>query len=193
MECLRFDRLTLSPEPASVNGFFQSILLQVRFEVVGVHHLAGHNLSLWGTIGFMNDQRDNSGNSENATASAGPFILAVAIVALILGGIFVSSWMSPAEENVSESDRISRLVADYVAAHNENDTKTLQGLTCANFDPETGPLADTEGDVEMQGLNETVVSGDRATVDVRLSGGGQDQRVEVWTLTRDGEGWDICT
>ncbi|TSD48814.1 hypothetical protein FFI94_023485 [Rhodococcus sp. KBS0724] len=141
----------------------------------------------------MNDQRDDSGNSESKTASAGPFILAVAIVALILGGIFVSSWLSPADENVSEDDRISRVVADYVAASNENDTKTLQTLTCANFDPKTGPLAEAEGDVEMQGINESSVSGDRATVDVRLSGGGQDQRVEVWTLTRDGDSWNICT
>ncbi|NMM89995.1 hypothetical protein B2J88_37625 [Rhodococcus sp. SRB_17] len=140
----------------------------------------------------MSDQLRDSDNSENKTASAGPFLLAVAIVALILGGIFVASWMSPAEENVTEDDLVSRSVADYTAAHNENDIKTLQGLTCANFDPKTGPLADAKSGVEVKGVDNIEVTGDRARADVNLSGGGPGSRVEVWNLTRDGESWDVC-
>ncbi|MCJ0902234.1 hypothetical protein [Rhodococcus sp. ARC_M6] len=141
----------------------------------------------------MSDQLRDSDNSENKTASAGPFLLAVAIVALILGGIFVASAMSPAEDNVTETDRISRTVADYVAAHNKNDTKTLQSLTCANFDKQSDALAAANGEVELAGVDNPVVTGDRAQADVRLSGGGLGNKVEAWTFTRDGEGWDVCS
>lgn len=80
----------------------------------------------------MSDELRESDNIDGKKASAGPFLLAVAIVALILGGIFVASWISPAEENVTESDRVSRSVTDYVDAENRNDAETIKTLTCAS-------------------------------------------------------------
>lgn len=140
----------------------------------------------------MNDELHDDGSTGDKKASAGPFLLAVAIVALILGGIFFASWVSPAEENVSESDRVSRSIADYVDAENKGDGETLETMTCAGFDADRAPLAGADGVVEVKGIDGVVVNGNGARADVRVSGGGQGERVSTWKLTRDGDRWVVC-
>ena len=154
--------------------------------------MTGHNFKLWGTIGVMSDELRESDNIDGKKASAGPVLLAVAIVALILGGIFVASWISPAEENVTESDRVSRSVTDYVDAENRNDAETVKTLTCASFNSSTGPMAGVDGTVELKGVDGVVVNGDRARADVTITGGGAGERVSTWALTRDGNRWVVC-
>lgn len=152
--------------------------------------LTVHNLKLWGTIGGMTDETGE--NIEDKKASAGPFLLAVAIVALIMGGIVFASCTSPAEENLSESDRVSRTASDYVNAVNNKDGATISRLTCVNFDESAGPLAGVDGAVKLEGVGNVEMSSYGAQADVRISGGGRGERDSTWTFSLDGDRLLVC-
>ncbi|MGC0365647.1 hypothetical protein ABH922_003631 [Rhodococcus sp. 27YEA15] len=140
----------------------------------------------------MSDELRDLDAHEQKKASAGPFLLAVGIVGAILLAIVLMAVFSPAEKNVTESDLVSRTVTDYVDAENQKDTPTVNTLTCANFDTDAGPLVGADGKVELQGVDDVTFDGDTARADVRITGGGQGERVSSWTLTRSGDRWLVC-
>lgn len=142
---------------------------------------------------------DSRGSSENdpgedpRRVTATPFIAAVAIVALVLVGIVVSSWLSPADENVTESDRISRAVADYLQAHNHNDSDVLETLVCKTYSDDRAVVADREGEISLVGVTDSEVEGDRATAQVRISApDDQGETTDTWELAREGDNWVVC-
>ncbi|MFD4368533.1 hypothetical protein [Rhodococcus sp. NPDC058521] len=142
---------------------------------------------------------DSSGSSEHdpgedpRRVTATPFLAAVAIVTLVIVGIFVAGWISPADENVTESDRINRAVADYVQAHNHNDSDLLDTLVCENYSEDRAPVAGRDGEIEVAGVDEAEVNGDRARAQVRINASDdKGETTDTWELTRDGDKWVIC-
>ncbi len=121
-----------------------------------------------------------------------PFMGALLIVVLLIVGVVGTQMLSPAQDELSDDQRIDRTVADYVSAHNENDTDILERLRCAELPAEEAPLADVEGNVQLQATQDIAVDGDRATVDVRATVDGTSQ-IETWQVVRVDSVWRVCT
>lgn len=121
-----------------------------------------------------------------------PFMGALLIVVLLILGVVGAQMLSPAQNELSDDERIDRTVADYVSAHNENDTDILARLRCAELPAQEAPLADVEGNVQLQATQDIAVDGDRATVDVRVTVDGTSQ-IETWQVVRVDSVWRVCT
>lgn len=126
--------------------------------------------------------------------SVAPFVAAAVIAVLVLGAIVLGGVLSPAEKNVTESDRITAAVRNFVEGSNSTDLVPPPGAGCQGFDPKRSPLAGRSGGgktVEFIELNDPEVDGDRAkaTVTTKVDG---DQQTSTWNLTRSGDKWLVC-
>ncbi|MFF3221856.1 hypothetical protein ACFYV7_03585 [Nocardia suismassiliense] len=126
--------------------------------------------------------------------SVAPFIAAAVIAVLVLAGIVIGGVLSPAEKNVTESDRIAAAVRGFVEGSNSTDLVPPPGTGCPGFDPKRSPLAGRSGGgktVEITKLVDPKVDGDRAmaTVTTKVDG---DEATSTWNLTRSGDKWLVC-
>lgn len=142
---------------------------------------------------------DSSGSSENdpgedpRRVTATPFVAAVAIVAFLLVGIVVAGWLSPADENVTDTDLISRAVADYLQAHNHNDADLLATLVCDSYADDRSVVAGRDGEIVLVGVDGVEVEGSRARADVRISApDDQGETTDAWGFIREGDDWVVC-
>ena len=124
--------------------------------------------------------------------TAWPFVAAVVVIAVIALGIVIAGLLSPAEENVTESDRIRVAVNNYVAARDSGDANQLKAATCTNFDADRSPLSDAPGKVTVKRVEAATVDGDRAEADVTVAHDDKDDPATSWSFARaDGE-WRVC-
>lgn len=130
---------------------------------------------------------------DDDTRTPWPFIAAVAVIGLIVAGIVIAGLLSPADENVSDSQRVQTAVTNFVAAHNKNDEPQLRAATCAEFDAAKSPLPQRSGEVSVDRVEAAVVDGDRATAEVTTKHDDATDPVTNWKFTRtDGE-WRVCS
>jgi len=124
-----------------------------------------------------------------------PFIAAavvavVVLIVIVLGGVF-----SPAEKNVTEADRISAAVQNFVEGTNETEEVPPPGAACAEFDAARTPLPYEEGSgktIELRSVTDWTVNGDRAKATVTTAADGAEQ-TSTWNLVRAERGWLVCT
>lgn len=124
-----------------------------------------------------------------------PFIAAAVIAVLVVLGIVLGAILSPAEKNVTEADRITAAVQNFVEGTNSTDEVPPPGSACANFDPARSPLADQEDSgktIELRSVTGHTVDGDRAKATVTTAMDGAEQ-TSTWNLVRGARGWLICT
>lgn len=125
------------------------------------------------------------------TGSIGPFLGAVTVIVLLIVGVVLAQVLSPAGDEIDDGERISRAVADYVRAHNEDDTAVLDRLRCEALPADRAPLSDVDGDVGFDGTGAVSIDGDRGTVEVRTTV-GDTRETETWQVTRIDDLWRIC-
>ncbi|MCQ4118077.1 Rv0361 family membrane protein [Rhodococcus tibetensis] len=125
--------------------------------------------------------------------TATPFIAAVVLVVVILVAIVVGGMLSPADRNVTEADRITRSVADYIQAHNHDDADLQKSLVCSTWSADRSPLEAREGEITLQGVDSPEVNGDRARADVRITAeDGRGETTNTWQLIRSDDTWVVC-
>ncbi|MEV0947898.1 hypothetical protein [Rhodococcus sp. NPDC049939] len=143
--------------------------------------------------GSPNGAGDGDDPVDPRRVTATPFIAAVASVVVILLIIVVSGWLSPAEENVTQADRISRTVADFIQAHNNNDTDLQESLTCSSWSDGRSVLSGREGEITLQQVESSEINGDRGRAVVRISADdAEGETTDTWQLTRVDGDWLIC-
>ncbi|HLS77967.1 MAG TPA: hypothetical protein VK083_14380 [Nocardia sp.] len=124
-----------------------------------------------------------------------PFIAAAVVAALVLAGIVLGVIFAPAEKNVTEADRISAAVQNFVAGVDETGEIPPPGTACADFDAARFPLPapqDSGKTIELKSVTDHTVNGDRAKATVTTSVDGVD-RTGTWLLVRGERGWLICS
>lgn len=122
-----------------------------------------------------------------------PFLAAVVVIAVIGLGIFLAGRISPAENNVTESDRIQVAVTNFVATHNSKDAKSAATTQCPGFDEKHSPLAGRDGKVVVSRVEAAEVNGDRAKADVTTGiESKQDDQTATWKFHRDDGTWRVC-
>ncbi|WP_069167396.1 Rv0361 family membrane protein [Nocardia altamirensis] len=127
--------------------------------------------------------------------SVAPFVAAAVVAVLVLGAIILGGVLSPAEKNVTESDRIAAAVRGFVEGANQTEAVPPPGTGCQGFVPERSPLAGRSGrgkTVEITKLVDPMVDGDRAKATVTTKVDGVEQTA-TWNLTRSGNKWLVCT
>ncbi|WP_174189311.1 Rv0361 family membrane protein [Nocardia barduliensis] len=127
--------------------------------------------------------------------SAVPFVAAAIVAAIVLIAIVLGGVLSPAEKNVTEAERITAAIGNFVDAANRSDAVPPPGTACQGFDPSRSPLAGQDGTgkpVEITKIDSPMVDGDRgkATVTTKVDG---REATSVWNLTRSGDRWLVCT
>lgn len=124
-----------------------------------------------------------------------PFIAAAVIAVLVLIAIVLGGVLSPAEKNVTEADRITAAVHNFVEGANETDEVPPPGAACADFDAARSPLAEQQGSgktIELKSVTGQTVNGDRAKATVTTAIDGAEQTA-TWNLVRVERGWLVCT
>ncbi|WP_306365187.1 hypothetical protein [Nocardia sp. CC227C] len=131
---------------------------------------------------------------QTGTRSMLPFLAAAGIIALVVVGIVIAGLVSPAEKNVTDSDRLAVAARNLVGALAADDP--LNGrIVCAGFDDDRSPVRIESDDaapaLEFVRLTDARVDGDRATatVTVRLDG---NESTSTWNFTRADDRWVVC-
>ncbi|MBF6241602.1 hypothetical protein IU474_31660 [Nocardia otitidiscaviarum] len=131
---------------------------------------------------------------QTGTRSMLPFLAAAGIIALVVLGIVIAGLVSPAEKNVTDSDRLAVAARNLVGALAADDPLGDR-IVCAGFDNDRSPVRieseDAAPALEFVRLTDARVDGDRATatVTVRLDG---TENTSTWNFTRGGNGWVVC-
>ncbi|MEU7630379.1 hypothetical protein AB0C34_10385 [Nocardia sp. NPDC049220] len=127
--------------------------------------------------------------------SAAPFLAAAVVAVVVLVAIVLGGVLSPAEKNVTDSDRIVAAVRNFVESSNVTAAVPPPGTACQGFDAARSPLAGQAGagkSVEITKLDNPMVDGDKgkATVTTKVDG---TSTTKTWNLTRSGSKWLVCT
>lgn len=135
-----------------------------------------------------------------------PFLIAVAIVVLVLGAIGVMHVVRPAEDRLTEESKVSRTINDYYTAQNALNYSNFRALTCAAqrdsadfpseeaFSTEQTEAREADGQIEISNISETVVNGDRATANVHSFRKQKTQtQITPVTLVKESDSWKVCS
>ncbi|MGY4100200.1 Rv0361 family membrane protein [Nocardia sp. R16R-3T] len=129
--------------------------------------------------------------------SMAPFIAAAVFAAVVLIAIVLGAMLSPAEKNVTESDKITAAVQRYAEARAATDDTPPPGVACPGFDESRTPLADQFGgaaagkSIKVSEIENAMVDGDRAKATVTIEVDGR-KTPATWNLTRSGDRWVVC-
>lgn len=146
-----------------------------------------------GMILPMTDAEEPSPTEHTATPrTVVPFIAAVAVIVVIVGAIVIAGIMFPAEDNVTEADRIQVAVTDFIGAYNDGDEQQKRGTECDGFDEKKSPLVGRDGKIVFDRVESPEVNGDRAKAQVTTSADDQDTRTDNWNFERSDGKWRVC-
>ncbi|MBF6211125.1 hypothetical protein IU433_06205 [Nocardia puris] len=127
--------------------------------------------------------------------SLAPFVAAAVVAGIVLVAIVLGGVLAPAEKNVTEADRVSAAVRNFVEGTNSSDLVPPPGTGCADFDPERSPLAGQEGSgktIQVKNIAAPAIDGEKATVSVTTDVEGAE-RTATWNLIRADGKWLVCT
>ncbi|MGQ4617510.1 Rv0361 family membrane protein [Nocardia sp. R7R-8] len=127
--------------------------------------------------------------------SAVPFVAAAVVAVIVLIAVVLGGVLSPAEKNVTDADRLTAAVRDFVDGSNRSAAVPPPGTACQGFDASRSPLAGQDGagkPVEITKIDQPMVDGDRGKATVTTKVGGQE-KTTTWNLTRSGDKWLVCT
>ncbi|MCM6777345.1 hypothetical protein NDR87_28045 [Nocardia sp. CDC159] len=127
------------------------------------------------------------------TRSLVPFIAAAVVALLLVGGVVLLGVLRPAENNVTDSDRVAVAVRNFATAQADSDAKRRATTACPEFDAVRSPLGpDALGkQVEIENIRDTTVDGGRARATVTSKIDGRE-RTATWNLTKSDERWLVC-
>ncbi|WP_072803864.1 Rv0361 family membrane protein [Rhodococcoides yunnanense] len=153
-----------------------------------------------------NASRVAAETGERRPASAWPFLLAVGIVVVILGGIFLAAQFAPAEKNITQAQLMTDAITEFVDAQNAGDVTALRATTCQDQlaqivtgsdeqyrQARAADVADNGKTVVDGAPTGYEVNGDRgvATVPIKQEKSGSTSNDE-WKFVRVDGNWLVC-
>ncbi|MFF0498947.1 hypothetical protein ACFYU5_21255 [Nocardia aobensis] len=132
------------------------------------------------------DQRDT-------TRSATPFLIAAAIAVLAVLAVVILGVTRPAENNLTEPDRVAIAARNFATARSDSDADRRKTTECAGFDEKKSPLgAGSVGKkVEIAGVDAVHIDGDHATASVTSQIDGHKTAAN-WNFGRENGTWLVC-
>ncbi|GAB3131501.1 hypothetical protein GCM10027289_17780 [Tsukamurella serpentis] len=152
------------------------------------------------------DKSQGAVNPERGT-TATPFIIALVIAVVAIGGILTWTYLRPGEERINDSGQISRTVGQYYGALNHGRYADLVANTCSadrnspTFPQEAGfadarkAAVEREGQVTLdeKGISDVQVSGDTGTAKLVLKYEKAGERTEQGRFVREDGKWKKCS
>ncbi|KXF84658.1 membrane protein [Rhodococcus ruber Chol-4] len=129
---------------------------------------------------------------ETDRSSATPFLAALAIIVVLVVGVFVAQLVSPSDRSATGTELVVRTVDDYVRAHNAGDRAAQDRLRCDRLAADRAPWAGVDGEVQLEAVENVETNDDRASADVRARSAGGEQ-TSTWQFVRIDDVWRICT
>jgi hypothetical protein len=122
--------------------------------------------------------------------TAVPFIAALAVVLAIVAAIIIAGIISPAEDNLTEGQRVEFAVTEFIAARNGDDEQRKRDTACAEFNGSI--LADRKGKLSFEKVADVAVDGDRASAQVTTKVDSKDEKTATWNFVRPDGKWLVC-
>lgn len=148
---------------------------------------------------------DDQSATQGTTAT--PFLVALVVAVVAIGGILAWSFLRPADERVNDSGQIAKTVGQYYGALNHGRYADLVANTCAkdraagDFPQESGfvdarkAVVEREGQVTLdeKGITDLQVAGDAATAKLTLKYEKAGERTEQAKFVREDGKWKKCS
>jgi hypothetical protein len=120
-------------------------------------------------------------------SSSTPILAALVIAVLLIVGVVLVSVFRPADQNVSENDRVGTAVTRYVDARNDGN---LADVLCTPSTPQ--PFSSENGEMKLKTIDGITVDGTTATADITAEFGGEDISGQM-SFTKSGDDWKVCS
>lgn len=135
-----------------------------------------------------------------------PFLIALGVVVTVVAVLVISNITRPPEGRVNDSTLVQYAVNDMYSARNDLDYERYVATLCAadrapgvvperaDFIEDNRRSLDANGRITIPEMTDLVVTGDRASVDVRWNFDGQEDQTQVTSMIvvrEDGE-WKVC-
>lgn len=156
-------------------------------------------------------QTDSASTDGGAPTDGGgnlwPFLAAVVVIVLVVGGVLLSNLLRPSDDRVSDAAQVQYAINDSYTARNSLDYRKYREVTCAavvgaqDFPTEQVFVADNQrsrdtfGKIVIPEITDVTVDGDRATAQVQWhfeNKGSDAKTVTPTVVVREGDKWKVC-
>ncbi len=139
--------------------------------------------------------------------TATPFVVALVVAVVLIGGVLAWNVIRPSEKRLSDSAQIQVTIGRYYGALNNGRYADLVANTCTkdrsapDFPKEAGFADARRATVEREGeakldendVKNLTVNGDTATADLTVRYAKADERTERATFVREDGKWRKCS
>lgn len=143
---------------------------------------------------------------ENPAAAMRPFLIAGAIVAVVVIAIVLSNFFRPVDDRLSDDSKVQFTINDVYSARNAVDYDAYRAGFCSadlaqpnfptreEFDAENAESMEENGPIVIPEMTDLVVDGDRATVKVHwhFENSEDDKQVTDLVVVRVNDDWKVC-
>lgn len=151
--------------------------------------------------------RTDGGDHAQGSGNMWPFLAAVVVIVLVVGGVLVSNLLRPSDDRVSDAAQVQYAINDSYTARNSLDYRKYRSVTCAavvdrdDFPTEHAFVADNQrsrdtfGKILIPEITDVTVDGDRATAQVHWhfeNKGSDAKTVTAAVVVREGDNWKVC-
>ncbi|CAM4036736.1 MULTISPECIES: Rv0361 family membrane protein [Tsukamurella] len=155
----------------------------------------------------MTADKDTPDQADERGTTAKPFLIALIIAVIAIGGILSWNIVRPSEQRVPDSGQIAQTVGQYYGALNHGRYADLVANTCAkdraaaDFPQEAGfadarkAAVEREGDavLDENGIKNVQVNGDNATADLVIKYSKIPEKTEQAKFVREDDKWKKCS
>lgn len=137
--------------------------------------------------------------------AAWPFVVAVVIVVLVIGGVVASQLLRPAQDRLPDNAAVQRAINDYYTAKNALNYASFREATCGRvvdggsfpsdsaFTAQARATRDAKGKIVIATIADVSVSGTSATASMTWRYEKDPrQTTQSVPLVKDADTWKVC-
>ncbi len=155
----------------------------------------------------MSADKSPVGPPPERSTTATPFLIALVVAVLVIGGILGWNILRPSEERLSDSAQIQVTIGQYYGALNKGRYADLVANTCAKdraaaeFPKEDGfvdlrkAVVEREGEAKLdeKGVKNLTVTGETASAELTVQYEKAGERTEQAKFVREDGKWKKCS
>ncbi|MGC5025655.1 hypothetical protein ACLQ3K_12960 [Tsukamurella sp. DT100] len=155
----------------------------------------------------MSADKAPAGPPPERRTTATPFIIALVVAVVLIGGVLAWNAIRPSDERLSDSAQVQVTIGQYYGALNKGRYADLVANTCAkdrsaaDFPKEAGfpdarkAVVEREGEAKLdeKGVKNLTVNGDSASADLTVTYEKAGERTEQAKFVREDGKWKKCS
>lgn len=155
----------------------------------------------------MSADKSPAGPPPERRTTATPFLIALVVAVLLIGGVLTWNAIRPSDERLSDSAQVQVTIGQYYGALNKGRYSDLVANTCAkdraaaDFPKEAGFVdarkaiveKDGEASLDEKGVKNLTVNGDSASAELTVKYEKAGERTEQAKFVREDGKWKKCS